>query len=71
MVNQILNEKELKHDLEVMLIEYKWHKDAFGQHPATSYCVNIDGFVNLRNMVGIACAEIIRLRQLTAEGKVN
>jgi hypothetical protein len=71
MVNPILNQAELKHDLEVMLFEYKLSKDAFGQSPASSYLPNIDGYINLKNILNTALGEISRLRSKSAEGKVT
>lgn len=60
-MDDYLNEKELKNDLETLIFESQWG-DAWGQHPALSYCNNHAGNTNLRRLVNLAAHEIRKLR---------
>lgn len=57
-MNPILTEKELEHDLQVIINEFKSCGDAWGQHPAISYTYSKEGWINLRNLVAIAVKQL-------------
>lgn len=62
-LSDILSERELKNDLEAVVLEQRWSKTAFGQQPAVSYNRNTwYGPINTENLLAVAAGEINRLR---------
>lgn len=62
-MNPILSEKELEHDLQVLLDEFKASGNAWGQFPATSYGNYTEGWHNLRNLFNLAIKKLDSYRQ--------